>query len=111
MQALIDIQPAFKRAAQKIREHKKQVALAERPRYQDVHTRLQRAPTLYEIEQDQIWLNLHAGQGRAWDSARRIIAMIAGSQGGKTSFGPWWLYREIQRHGAGDYIAATATYD
>jgi len=28
-----------------------------------------------------------------------------------TSFGPWWLYREIQRCGDGDYLAVTANYD
>lgn len=66
---------------------------------------------LYEIGQGVVWLNLHAGQMQAWDSAARIVAMIAGSQGGKTSFAPWWLYREITRRGAGDYIAATASYD
>jgi hypothetical protein len=37
--------------------------------------------------------------------------MLAGTQGGKTSFIPWWLYREIQRCGEGDYLAATASYD
>jgi hypothetical protein len=37
--------------------------------------------------------------------------MISGTQGGKTSFGPHWLRREIDRCGSGDYIAATATYD
>lgn len=28
-----------------------------------------------------------------------------------TSFGPWWLWRETQLRGPGDYIAATASYD
>ncbi len=37
--------------------------------------------------------------------------MVAGTKGGKTSFGPWWLWREINECGAGDYIAVTATYD
>jgi hypothetical protein len=37
--------------------------------------------------------------------------MIAGTQGGKTSFGPWWLWRETRLRGPGDYIAATASYD
>jgi hypothetical protein len=37
--------------------------------------------------------------------------MIAGTQGGKTGFGPWWLKREIEERGAGDYLAVTATYD
>jgi len=54
---------------------------------------------------------LHAGQKRAWNSERRFPFVIAGTQGGKTSFGPWWLYREIQSRGPGDYLAVTATYD
>jgi len=38
--------------------------------------------------------------------------MIAGSQGGKTSYGPWWLKREIyDSRGSGDYIAVTSSYD
>jgi len=35
---------------------------------------------------------------------------LAGTQGGKTSFGPHWLYREIQRCGPGDYIVVAPTY-
>lgn len=53
----------------------------------------------------------HPGQLRAWDSTARIVAVIAGSQGGKTSWGPWWLWREIMRRGAGDYLAVTVSYD
>jgi hypothetical protein len=53
----------------------------------------------------------HAGQLQAWDSDRRFVFVIAGTQSGKTSFGPWWLYREIKRCGDGDYLAVTATYD
>jgi hypothetical protein len=37
--------------------------------------------------------------------------MLAGTQGGKTSFLPWWLAREIGARGAGDYLAVTASYD
>src|SRR5690606_16041801 len=40
-------------------------------------------------------LDFHPGQWDAWDSAKRFIFVIAGTQGGKTSFGPHWLYREI----------------
>lgn len=36
--------------------------------------------------------------------------MLAGTQGGKTCFGPWWLWREIKERGRGDYLAITATY-
>ena len=56
-------------------------------------------------------IDLHPGQTKAWDSEARFIFVIAGTQSGKTSFGPWWLYREIERCGAGDYLAVTATYD
>lgn len=55
-------------------------------------------------------LNLHRGQAKAWLSEKRFIFILAGTQGGKTSFGPHWLYREIQRRGPGDYIAVTATF-
>jgi len=55
--------------------------------------------------------NLHRGQARAYDSEARWVLVLAGTQGGKTSFGPLWLWREMQRCGPGDYIAATATYD
>lgn len=58
-----------------------------------------------------LWLNQHAGQRRGWESDRRFVALLAGLQSGKTSWGPWWLAREIQTRGPGDYIAVTATYD
>ena len=53
----------------------------------------------------------HAGQLAAWASERRWIAIVAGTKGGKTSFDPWWLWREINLRGAGDYLAITATFD
>ena len=63
-------------------------------------------------------LNFHEGQRRTWDSTARVVAMVAGSQSGKTSFGPLWLAREIygdglgfEGRGKGDYIAVTASYD
>ena len=55
-------------------------------------------------------LNPHPGQRRAWHSQARFIAMLAGTQGGKTTFGVDWLYREIQERGEGDYLAVTATF-
>lgn len=58
----------------------------------------------------RVHLNLHAGQARAWRSDRRFVFMLAGTQSGKTSFGPWWLYREIQRRGPGDYLAVTSSF-
>ena len=53
----------------------------------------------------------HLGQTWAWESERRYTAMFAGTQGGKTGYGPWWLAREIERLGGGDYLAVTAVYD
>ncbi len=65
---------------------------------------------LVEIVGNRMRLHLHSGQKRAWDSRRRIVAVLAGTQGGKTSFGPHWLYREIKDRGPGDYIIATPTF-
>ena len=53
----------------------------------------------------------HIGQQFAFDSEQRTIGMIAGTQSGKTVAGPWWLAREIERRGAGDYLAITSSYD
>lgn len=54
--------------------------------------------------------NFHPGQWRAWESEKRYVVILAGSQGGKTVMGPPWLYREIQRHGPGDYMVVTPTF-
>jgi hypothetical protein len=39
------------------------------------------------------------------------VFVLAGTQSGKTSFGPWWLWREIKECGGGDYLAVSPTYD
>ena len=60
-------------------------------------------------------LRPHAGQWAALASTARVVAIFAGTQGGKTSFLPWWLLDEIGRSadpaGGNDYLAITATYD
>lgn len=56
-------------------------------------------------------LNLHRGQRQARQSKARFTFVLAGSQAGKTSFGPWWLADQVNRFGAGDYLAVTASYD
>lgn len=74
-------------------------------------------PRLFEVAEDaasgtaRVRLRFHRGQRAAWDSRRRFVFMIAGTQSGKTAFGPWWLWREIQRNGGGDYLAVTSSYD
>lgn len=47
----------------------------------------------------------------SFEQGIQIIAMIAGTKGGKTSYGPWWLWDQIKRKGGGDYMAVTASYD
>lgn len=68
-------------------------------------------------------MNFHAGQAEAWRAGERFVAVLAGTQAGKTSWGPLWLHREIygetardgtvihRGRGAGDYLAVTASYD
>lgn len=67
--------------------------------------------SLWTVNDTKLELNFHPGQSKAWHSTRRFIAVLAGTGGGKTSFGPWWLWREIREQGEGDYLAVTASYD
>ena len=53
--------------------------------------------SLWSVDGGKLTLSFHEGQARAWKSQRRFIFVLAGTQGGKTSWGPWWLWREIQR--------------
>lgn len=69
------------------------------------------ARDLYEVtDEGELLLHLHAGQWRAWSSPARFVAIIAGTQSGKTSFLPHWLYREISQCGPGDYLMASPTF-
>lgn len=65
---------------------------------------------LSEVVNGEMHLNMHAGQLRAYDSMKRIICILAGTQSGKTSFGPFWLLKEIASRGSGDYIVAAPTF-
>lgn len=44
------------------------------------------------------------------ESTAPVTMVTAGNQSGKTIAGPLWLFREIQRRGPGDYIAASADF-
>lgn len=55
-------------------------------------------------------LHFHARQDQVWNSQARFVAAIAGSQSGKTALGPWWLLREMQRRGPGNYMLVAGTY-
>lgn len=65
---------------------------------------------LMVVENGRLRLHPHAGQWRLWQSQKRFVVVLAGTQGGKTSFGPHWLYREIRRRGVGDYMIVTPTF-
>src|SRR3972149_7763606 len=71
--------------------------------------------SLWTIKNDILDLHHHQGQWQAWQSQKRFVFILAGTQSGKTSWLPFWLYREIERtaspDGNNDYIAATANYD
>ena len=64
----------------------------------------------YHVKDGRLSLDFHRGQWQAWDSTARFVVVLAGTQGGKTSWGPHWLYREIKQRGAGDYLVVTPTY-
>ena len=65
---------------------------------------------IYTVKNGKAKLHFHSGQIRAWDSTARIVAVLSGTQGGKTSFYPLWLWREMQQRGPGDYMVVTPTY-
>src|ERR1044072_8218894 len=66
---------------------------------------------LYDVTPDgRLRLHLHAGQWRAWQSTANVVAVVAGTQSGKTRFAPLWLWREIQWRGPGDYAMVTPTF-
>jgi hypothetical protein len=52
----------------------------------------------------------HAGQWQALRSRKRNVVVLAGTQSGKTSFGPHWLLQEMIDRGAGDYLVVTPTF-
>jgi len=58
---------------------------------------------LYEVVGNKLTMRMHPGQLRAWDSERRFVGVVAGTQSGKTSWTGCWLWREIHRCGPGDY--------
>ena len=65
----------------------------------------------YELTADgTLRYRFHPGQWQAWQSERRHVVVLAGTQGGKTTFGPTWMHREIQAAGPGDYMVVTPTF-
>ena len=65
---------------------------------------------LIEQDKETLSLNFHAGQLKAWDSVRRFVFVLAGTQGGKSEFGVWWLLNEIKRRGDGEYLVVSPSF-
>jgi len=73
------------------------------------------APQIYTMSQKadgtrKARINLHAGQSAAYRANERFVLVLAGTQSGKTTVGPMWLFREMQRRGPGDYLIASPTF-
>jgi len=71
-------------------------------------------PELWEIRQGELHLNLNEAQACVHNSLKRFILLLIGSQGGKTSYAPFWLFHEIQKtcksNELNDYLVVTSTY-
>src|ERR1051326_3594047 len=68
-------------------------------------------PDLATVQPDgRLVRRFHPGQARAWRSKKRIVLVLAGSQGGKTAWGPHWLHREIMTRGPGDYLVVSPSF-
>lgn len=65
---------------------------------------------VYSVENGEIHTNLHPGQWKTLQCDRRFILMLAGTQSGKTVFGPIWLYDEIMECGPGDYLVVSPSF-
>lgn len=67
-------------------------------------------PPFSEVIDGKLVVHFHPGQQQAWYCTKRFPVVVAGTQGGKTCFGPHWLYREMVQRGPGDYGIITATF-
>jgi hypothetical protein len=50
---------------------------------------------LWDVSNGTLRINPHRGQRAVLSSKKRIVAVNAGVQSGKTTISPYWLYREI----------------
>lgn len=66
--------------------------------------------SLYWVESKTLKFRFHKYQKMAMRAKERFILLLAGTQSGKTSFGPIWLHREIKLRGAGDYLAIAPSF-
>jgi hypothetical protein len=71
---------------------------------------LRKVPDIYEVKDGELIVRLHPGQVEALTAEERFIVVVAGTQSGKTSFGPFWLVEEIRKRGPGDYLVVTPDF-
>ncbi len=55
-------------------------------------------------------IKLHPGQSKVFLTQARFVALVAGTGGGKTWVGPWWLAREIAENPRGIFGIGAPTY-
>jgi len=55
-------------------------------------------------------VELNEGQSVALNTDARFVALIAGTGGGKTFFGPIWLYNEISKYPGDDWMVVAPTH-
>lgn len=55
-------------------------------------------------------IKLHYGQGEAYTAEEEIVAILAGTGGGKTDFGALWLKKQMDNWGSGDYMVVSPSY-
>lgn len=68
-------------------------------------------PDLYSVDKNgRLTVRLHPGQVEALQATERFVVVVAGTQSGKTSFGPFWLVEEIRKRGPGDYMVVTPDF-
>lgn len=58
----------------------------------------------------ELRINMHPGQAKGWLSDAQWLFIQCGTGFGKTTWGPHWLDREMDRCGPGDYLAVTAAF-
>lgn len=55
-------------------------------------------------------VHVHEGQWAAYEAKERFVLILAGTRGGKTFLGPWWLLKVMQLKGPGEYLCAAPTF-
>ncbi|HVK12877.1 MAG TPA: terminase family protein [Gemmataceae bacterium] len=54
--------------------------------------------------------HVHEGQRAAIEAPERFVLILAGTRGGKSVSGPFWLLRQMLARGPGEYLAVAPTY-